>query len=119
LTSRRRRSRVEQHVVSRASTMWLSAQCELLLGIHLPNFLFSYLALPHMQSYYYRNEDLEAELTLPIFFTPKQANEFLPQVRETVQQVISIKRETDSLKDDNEMTGAMERLERKFKNLRS
>ena len=67
-----------------------------------------------MQSYYYRDEDLEAELTLPIFFTPKQANEFLPQVRETVQQVISIKKETDSLKDDNEMTGAMERLEKEI-----
>jgi hypothetical protein len=54
---------------------------------------------------------------LPIFFTPKQANEFLPQVRETVQQVISIKRETDSLKDDNEMTGAMERLEKEIQKL--
>ena len=54
---------------------------------------------------------------MPIFFTPKQANEFLAQVRETVERVISIKKETDSLKDDSEMTGAMERLEKEIQKL--
>jgi hypothetical protein len=54
---------------------------------------------------------------LPIFFTPKQANEFLPQVRETVQRVISIKKEADSLTDDDEMTDAMERLEKEIQKL--
>ena len=54
---------------------------------------------------------------MPIFFTPKQANEFLPQVRETVGRVISIKKEADGLKDDNGMTGAMERLEKEIQKL--
>ncbi len=54
---------------------------------------------------------------MPIFFTPKQSNEFLPQVRETVERVISIKKEADNLKDDGEMTGAMERLEKEIQKL--
>ncbi len=70
-----------------------------------------------MQSSYSRYEHVGLELTLPIFFTPKQANEFLPQVRETVQLVISIKKETDGVKDDDEMTDAMERLEKEIQKL--
>jgi hypothetical protein len=54
---------------------------------------------------------------LPIFFTPQQANEFLPQVKETVLRVISIKQEADGLKDDDEMTDAMERLEKEIQKL--
>jgi hypothetical protein len=47
---------------------------------------------------------------LPIFFTPKQANEFLPQVKRTVARCLAIKKEADGLKDDAEMADAMERL---------
>lgn len=54
---------------------------------------------------------------MPIFFTPKQANEHLPQIRDTVQLVIAIKKETDSLKDDAEMTDAMKRLEKEVQKL--
>jgi len=54
---------------------------------------------------------------LPIFFTPKQANEFLPQVKETVERSIAIKKEADALKDEAEMTDAMERLGKEIQKL--
>ena len=54
---------------------------------------------------------------MPIFFTPKQANEHLPHVKETVLRVISIKQEADGLKDDDEMADAMERLEKEIQKL--
>ncbi len=54
---------------------------------------------------------------MPIFFTPRLANEFLPEVRETVQRVISIKKQTDGLTNDDEMTAAMERLEKEIQKL--
>ena len=54
---------------------------------------------------------------MPIFFTPKQANEFLPQVKETVERSIAIKKEADALKDEAEMTDAMERLGREIQKL--
>ncbi len=53
---------------------------------------------------------------MPIFFTPKQANEFLPEVKATVQRIISIKKEADGLKEE-EMTDAMERLEKEIQKL--
>lgn len=64
-----------------------------------------------------RPEEIESELTLPIFFTPKQANEFLPEVRETVSRVIDIKKEADSKTDDDAMTDAMEQLEKEIQKL--
>ena len=54
---------------------------------------------------------------MPIFFTPKQANEFLPQVKETVERSIAIKKEADALKDEAEMTDAMERLGKEIQKL--
>ena len=54
---------------------------------------------------------------MPIFFTPKQANEFLPQVKEAVERSIAIKKEADALKDDAEMADAMERLGREIQKL--
>ena len=54
---------------------------------------------------------------MPIFFTPKQANEFLPQVKETVERSIAIKKEADTLKDEAEMTDAMERLGKEIQKL--
>jgi len=53
---------------------------------------------------------------LPIFFTPRQANEFLPEVKATVQRIISIKKEADGVKEE-EMTDAMERLEKEIQKL--
>ena len=57
------------------------------------------------------------ELTLPIFFTPSHADEVLPEVRDTVERVIDIKKEADAVKDDDEMTDAMERMEKEIKKL--
>jgi hypothetical protein len=70
-----------------------------------------------MQSSYSSYGDVSGESTLPIFFTPKQANEFLPQVKETVERSIAIKKEADALKDEAEMTDAMERLAREIQKL--
>jgi hypothetical protein len=54
---------------------------------------------------------------LPIFFTPKQANEFLPEVKETVERSIAIKKEADAIKEEAEMTDAMDRLGREIQKL--
>jgi hypothetical protein len=54
---------------------------------------------------------------LPIFFTPEQANEFLPQVKKTVVRCLAIKKEADALRDDAEMADAMERLGREIQKL--
>jgi hypothetical protein len=70
-----------------------------------------------MQSSYSSYGDVGGESTLPIFFTPKQANEFLPEVKETVERSIAIKKEADALKDEAEMTDAMERLGREIQKL--
>jgi hypothetical protein len=47
---------------------------------------------------------------LPIFFTPKQANETLPEVKGIVERVIAIKKDADSRTDDDAIGKAMERL---------
>ena len=54
---------------------------------------------------------------MPIFFTPKYADEVLPEVRDTVQRAIAIKNKADGLTDDDQMTDAMESLEREVKKL--
>jgi len=54
---------------------------------------------------------------LPIFYTPKSAEEVLPEVRQTVQRIIVIKSATDEAKDDSEMTVAMKKLEEEVKKL--
>lgn len=48
---------------------------------------------------------------MPLFFTPAQANEFLPEVKATIERVIAIKKEADNETDDDAVTRAMERLE--------
>jgi len=48
---------------------------------------------------------------LPLFFTPAQANEFLPEVKATVERILAIKKEADNETDDDAVTHAMERLE--------
>jgi len=54
---------------------------------------------------------------LPIFFTIRQANMLLPEVRGIVERVISIKSEVDEKADDQEMTGTMEQLEKEIEKL--
>ena len=56
-------------------------------------------------------------LALPLFFTPSQANELLPEIKKTLAKIIEIKKETEKLNDDAEMTGAMESLQREIKKL--
>jgi hypothetical protein len=54
---------------------------------------------------------------LPLFFTPTQANELLPQVEETVAQIQDIKKTSEKLNDEVEMSDAMERLQREIQKL--
>jgi len=68
------------------------------------------------ESYSYAN-GLQGELTLPIFYTPRLAEECLPEVRAVVQQIFEIKKATDSAKDDAEMAVVMNRLEAEVKKL--
>jgi hypothetical protein len=55
--------------------------------------------------------------TLPVFYTPKAAEEVLPEVRDIVQRVVAIKAEADDAKDDAEMARAMDKLEREVRKL--
>jgi hypothetical protein len=61
--------------------------------------------------------EIKGRLALPIFFTPKYADEVLPEIRNTVQRVIAIKNKTDGLTNDDQMTDAMESLEKEVKKL--
>lgn len=54
---------------------------------------------------------------MPIFFTPKQANETLPEMRETVQRIMSIKKDADGKTDDSAITKMMEQLEKEIQKL--
>jgi len=54
---------------------------------------------------------------LPIFFTPKQANEFLPEVRQITETIIAIKKDADTKTDDDAMTKTMEALEKEIQKL--
>jgi hypothetical protein len=51
---------------------------------------------------------------LPIFFTPGQANETLPEMRGTVERIIAIKKDADSMTDDAEVAKMVERLEKEI-----
>ena len=54
---------------------------------------------------------------MPIFYTPKHAEEVLPEVKGIVQRAIDIKNDADGASDDAEMTSAMEKLEGEVKKL--
>jgi hypothetical protein len=54
---------------------------------------------------------------LPVFYTPKNAEDVLPDVKGIVQRVIAIKDEADQAKDDAEMSNAMKKLEGEVKKL--
>jgi hypothetical protein len=57
------------------------------------------------------------ELTLPVFFTPQEAREFLPEVRQTVQRIITIKKEVDNETADDAIAEAMARLDKEIRKL--
>ena len=54
---------------------------------------------------------------MPIFFTPKQADETLPEMRETVERIIAIKKDADNKTDDAAVAKTMERLEKEIQKL--
>jgi len=54
---------------------------------------------------------------MPIFFTPAHADQMLPEVRVIVERIIAVKKGADSVKDDDEMTDAMKKMEREMKKL--
>jgi hypothetical protein len=54
---------------------------------------------------------------LPIFFTPQQANETLPEVRGIVERIVAIKREADSKADDDAIARTMELLQDEIQKL--
>ena len=58
-----------------------------------------------------------SESSLPIFFTPDQANEALPEVREIIERVIETKNEADSKTDEDAMSKTMERLEKEIQKI--
>ena len=54
---------------------------------------------------------------MPIFYTPKHAEETLPEIKAIVQRVMEVKNDADRAKDDEEMTKAMNRLEGEVRKL--
>ena len=54
---------------------------------------------------------------MPIFYTPRYAEEALPEVKGIVQRVMGIKNDADRAKDDAEMMQAMNRLGGEVKKL--
>jgi hypothetical protein len=54
---------------------------------------------------------------LPIFYTPKHAEEVLPEIRVIVQRIMGVKNEADRARDDAEMTEAMKKLESEVRKL--
>jgi hypothetical protein len=54
---------------------------------------------------------------LPLFFTPEQANDLLPQIQETLARITEIKKRAEKINDDAEMTDAMERFQREIQKL--
>lgn len=54
---------------------------------------------------------------MPLFFTPSQANDLLPQIKKILGKIIEIKKATEKLNDDIEMKGAMQSLQREIEKL--
>lgn len=54
---------------------------------------------------------------MPIFFTPRQANDSLSDVRQVAEHVIAIKKGADTSTDDDAMTEAMQQLEKEIQKL--
>jgi hypothetical protein len=63
------------------------------------------------------HQALEWELSLPIFFTPQQANETLYEIRGIIERIVSIKKDVDSKTDDDTKAKTMELLEGEIQKL--
>jgi len=62
-------------------------------------------------------QGFEHESTLPIFFTPKQANDTLTGIRGIVERIIAIKKDADSKTDDEAISETMGQLETEIQKL--
>ena len=54
---------------------------------------------------------------MPLFFTPDQANDLLPEIGKTMAQIMEIKRTSEKFSDDAEIVDAAERLQREMQKL--
>jgi len=54
---------------------------------------------------------------LPLFFTPAEANELLPEVEKVVAQISKIKKSSEMLSDEAEMTDAMDPVQHEIQKL--
>jgi len=54
---------------------------------------------------------------LPLFFTPAEADELVPEIERTVADVMGIKKSSEKLGDEAEMADAMDRLQREIQKL--
>lgn len=54
---------------------------------------------------------------MPLFFTPAEANELLLDIQKTVAQISEIKKSSETLSDEAEMTDAMQHLQNEIQRL--
>jgi hypothetical protein len=54
---------------------------------------------------------------LPLFFTPAEANDLLPEIEKTVAQISDIKKGSEMLSDEAEMADAMGHLQNEIQKL--
>jgi len=69
-----------------------------------------------MQSYNLAQSDC-SRLTLPLFFTPVEVNEILPEIERIVFCIGEIKKSSEGLSDEAELADAMARLQEEIQKL--
>ena len=72
--------------------------------------------VPMMQSYNLALSNW-TRLTLPLFFTPTAADELVPVIQRIVAHIMEIKKGTENLSDEAEMSDAMDHLQREIQKL--
>ena len=72
--------------------------------------------VPMMQSYNLALSNW-TRLTLPLFFTPAAADELVPEIQRIVAHIMEIKKGTENLSDEAEMSDAMDHLQREIQKL--
>ncbi len=58
-----------------------------------------------------------SRLTLPLFFTPAEADELVSEIQRTVTHVMEIKKKSETINDDTKMSNAMNNLESEIQKL--
>jgi len=58
-----------------------------------------------------------SRLTLPLIFTPPEADELVSDIERTVANISEIKKSSETLSDEAEMADAMDRLQREIQKL--